>query len=77
MAVRGGSIAEDLSRFYTSKSLEDLCGLIFVKSCQNFLEIRNGRPQALLDLLPPWSTLAVAILTMFDNPGREWFQGNY
>ena len=77
MAVRGGSISEDLSGFCTSKSLEDFCGLIFVKSCQKFLEIWNGRPQALVDLLPPWSTLAVAILTTFDNPGREWFQGNY
>ena len=38
---------------------------------------RNGRLQALLDLLPPWSTLAVAVLTTFDNLGREWLQGNH
>ena len=66
VAVRGGSIAEDLSGFYTSKSLEDFCGLIFCEILSEILEIRDGRLQTLLDLLPPWSTLAVAILTMFD-----------
>ena len=30
------------------------------------LEIRDGKLQMLLDLLPPWSILAVAILTVFD-----------
>ena len=28
----------------------------------------------MLDLLPAWSTLAVAILTALDNPGKEWLQ---
>ena len=77
VVVRGGSVAEDLSKFCTSKSSEDFYGLIFCEILSKILEIRNGRPQALLDLLPPWSTLAVAILTTFDNPGREWFQGNH
>ena len=66
VAVRGGSVAEDLSGFCTSKSLEDLCGLIFCEILSEILEIWDGRLQTLLDLLPPWSTLAVAILTMFD-----------
>ena len=75
--MRGGSVAEDLSGFCTSKSLEDFCGLIFCEILSEIVEIWNGRPQALLDLLPPWSTLAVAILTTFDNPSKEWFQGNH
>ena len=66
MAVRGGSIAEDLSGFCTSTSLEDLCGLIFCEILSEILEIWDGRLQTLLDLLPLWSTLAVAILTVFD-----------
>ena len=49
----------------------------FCELLSEVLEIWYGRPQALLDLLPPWSTLAVAILTMFDNSGKEWFQGNH
>ena len=44
VAVRGGSIAEDLSEFYTSKSLEDFCGLIFCEILSEILEIRNGKP---------------------------------
>ena len=66
VAVRGGSVAEDLSRFCTSKSLEDFCGLIFCEILSEILEIWDGRLQMLFDLLPPWSTLAVAILTVFD-----------
>ena len=66
MAVRGGFVAEDLSGFCTSKSLEDFCGLIFCEILLEILEIWDGRLQTLLDLLPPWSTLAVAILTMLD-----------
>ena len=54
------------SGFCTSKSLEDLCGLIFCEILSEILEIRDGRLQTLFDLLPPWSTLTVAILTMFD-----------
>ena len=54
------------SEFCTSKSLEDFCGLIFCEILSEILEIWDGRLQTLLDLLPPWSTLAVAILTMFD-----------
>ena len=77
VAVHGGSVAEDLFGFCTSKSLEDFYGLIFCEILSEIVEIWNGRPQPLLELLPPWSTLAVAILTTFDNPGREWFQGNY
>ena len=75
--MHGGSIAEDLSGFCTSKSLEDFCGLIFCEILSEIVEIWNGRPQPLLELLPPWSTLAVAILTTFDNLGRKWFQGNH
>ena len=52
MAMRGGSVVEDLSRFCTSKSLEDFCGLIFCEILSKILEIQNGRSQALLDLLP-------------------------
>ena len=66
MAVRGDSIVEDLSGFCMSKSLEDFCGLIFCEILSEILEIRDGRLQTLLDLLPPWSTLAVAILAVFD-----------
>ena len=66
VAVRGGFVAKDLSGFCTSKSLEDFCGLIFCEILSEILEIQDGRLQKLLDLLPPWSTLAVAILTMFD-----------
>ena len=66
VAVRGGSVAEDLSGFCTSKSLEDFCGLIFCEILSEILEIWDGRLQTLFDLLPPWSTLAVAILTVFD-----------
>ena len=54
------------SGFCASKSLEDFCGLIFYEILSETLEIWDGRLQTLLDLLPPWSTLAVAILTMFD-----------
>ena len=54
------------SGFCTSKSLEDLCGLIFCEILLEILEIWDGRLQTLLDLLPPRSTLTVAILTMFD-----------
>ena len=54
------------SEFCTSKSLEDFCGLIFCEILSEFLEIRDGSLQMLLDLLPPWSTLAVVILTVFD-----------
>ena len=28
----------------------------------------------MLYLLPPWSTLAVAVLTALDNSGKEWLQ---
>ena len=70
VAVRSGSVAEDLSGFCTSKSLEDFCGLIFCEILLEILEIQDGRLQTLLDLLAPWSTLAVAILRTFDNPGR-------
>ena len=53
MAVRGGSVVDDFfSGFCTSKSFEDFCGLIFCEILSEFLEIPNGRPQALLDLLP-------------------------
>ena len=52
VAVHGGSVATDLSGFYTSKSLVDFCGLIFCEILSEILEIRNGKPQALLDLLP-------------------------
>ena len=70
MAVRGGSVAEDISGFCTSKSLEDLCGLIFCEILSEILEIWDGRLQTLLDLLPPWSTLVMAILTTFNNPSK-------
>ena len=66
MTVRGGSVVENLSGSCTSKSLEDFCGLIFCEILPEILEIRDGRLQMLLDLLPPWSTLAVAILTVLD-----------
>ena len=66
VAMRGGSVIEGLSGFCTSKSLEDFCGLIFCEILSEILEIRDGRLQTLLDLLPPWSILAVAILTVFD-----------
>ena len=66
VAVHGGSVAKDLSGFCTSKSLEDFCGLIFCEILSEILEIWDGRLQTLFDLLPPWSTLAVAILTVFD-----------
>ena len=66
VAVRGGFVAEDLFGFCTSKSLKDLCGLIFCEILLEILEIRDGRLQTLLDSLPPWSTLAVAILIVFD-----------
>ena len=71
MAVRGGSAAEDLPGFCSSKSLEDFCGLIFCETLSEIVEIWSGRPQPLLDLLPPWSTLVLAVLTTLDNPGRE------
>ena len=38
--------------FCTSKSLEDLCGLIFCEILSEILEIRDGNPQASLNLLP-------------------------
>ena len=66
VVVCGGSVVDDFSGFYTSKSLEDFCGLIFCEILSEFLEIRDGSLQMLLDLLPPWSTLAVVILTVFD-----------
>ena len=66
VAVHGGFVAEDLSGFCTSKSLEDFYGLIFCEILSEILEIWDGILQTLLDLLPPWSTLAVAILTVFD-----------
>ena len=72
--MRGGSIAEDLLGFCSSKSLEDFGGLIFCEILSEIVEIWNGRPQPLLDVLPPWSSLAVAILTIFDNPGRSGFK---
>ena len=37
------------SEFCTSKSLEDFCGLIFCEILSEFLEIRDGRLQMLLD----------------------------
>ena len=52
VAVHGGSVAEDLFGFCTLKSLEDFCGLIFCEILSEILEIRDGRPQELLDLLP-------------------------
>ena len=39
VVVRGGSVAEDLSRFCTSKFLEDFCGLIFCEILSEILEI--------------------------------------
>ena len=44
VAVCGGSVAEDLSRFCTSKSLEDFCGLIFCEILSEIVEIQNGKP---------------------------------
>ena len=72
--MRGGSAAEDLLEFCSSKSLEDFCGLIFCETLSKIVEIWNGRPQPLLDVLPLWSSLAVAILTIFDNSGRNGFK---
>ena len=66
VAMCGGSIAEDLFGFCTLKSLEDFCELIFCEILSEILEIWDGRLQTLLDLLPFWSTLAVAILIVFD-----------
>ena len=72
--MRGGSAAEDLPGFCSSKSLEDFCGLIFCETLSEIVEIWSGRPQPLLDVLPLWSSLAVAILTIFDNSGRNGFK---
>ena len=40
------------SGFCASKSLEDFCGLIFYEILSETLEIRDGNPQASLNLLP-------------------------
>ena len=72
--MRGGSAAEDLPGFCSSKSLEDFCGLIFCETLSEIVGIWSGRSQPLLDVLPLWSSLAVAILTIFDNSGRNGFK---
>ena len=69
-----GLFEDDFPGFCSSKSLEDFCGLIFCEILSEIVEIWNGRPQPLLDVLLPWSSLAVAILTTFDNPGRSGFK---
>ena len=77
VAVRGGSVAEDLSGSCTRKSLEDFCGLIFCEILSEILEIQNGVHRhcwicchlCLLWRWPFWQ--------YFDNPGREWFQVNH
>ena len=74
LCVLAGLFEDDFPGFCWSKSLEDFCGLIFCEILSEIVEIWNGRPQPLLAMLPPWSTLAVAILTTFDNPGRSGFK---
>ena len=50
MEVGGSSVVDDLSRFCTSKSLEDFCGLIFYEILSEVLEIWKRRRLALVDL---------------------------
>ena len=46
----------------------------FCKISLEVLEIQKKRQQALMDLLPSQSTLTLAALTVFDNPGRLFNQ---
>ena len=57
VVMRDGSVVEDLSEFCTLKSLKSFCELIFREILSEILEIRDGRPQVLLDLLPFYSSL--------------------
>ena len=80
LATRGSTWSGIWTWIFQVRWIEGRRRFLWVEFCEllpEVLKIWNERPRAFLDLLPPWFTLAMAILTTFDNPSREWFQGNH